>query len=421
MQSTTVLSLSWRERGPELLAQCTAPLGERPALLAQLAERLSAEEVLYLATCNRVEIAFRSPLPLTADEARRGVLAALAPTIEIDPLAWRVWQGEGAVEHLFLVAAGLASAKVGETEIAGQLRDSLALSRELGLSGGPLADFVDEALKTSRKIRQETALSRGRTSLAEIALDRLREHQSGASRPYRVALIGRSPMTQRCARALYNEGASIHWANRSPEKLQPHADEVQATVQTLDEIREDPPAVDAIVTATGASDPILRLEHLQRLASRGAGLIVDLSVAPDVRSEDSAQAGLEHLSLQGILEQADQSKSEKSAAAADARVLVDEALDSLAQRHRARSAGQAASKLHELFRQDAAEAAENALRRDFKHLSDEDGDRLRQFADLLARRLAHTPTKGLKRLAADHGSNAAAQFLESTKPREESS
>ena len=57
----------------------------------------------------------------------------------------------------------------------------------------------------------------------------------------------------------------------------------------------------------------------------------------------------------------------------------------------------------------------------FKHLSDEDGDRLRQFADLLARRLAHTPTKGLKRLAADHGSNAAAQFLESTKPREESS
>ncbi|MCH2107398.1 MAG: hypothetical protein MK291_12230, partial [Planctomycetes bacterium] len=395
MQVTTVLSLSWREGGPELLAQCTAAMEDRPGLLSRLADELNAEEVLYLVTCNRVEVAFRSQEPISADEARRAVLSAIQPTEHIEPRAWRVWTGEGAVEHLFLVAAGLASAKVGETEIAGQLRDALALSRELGLSGGPLADFVDEALKTSRRIRQETALSQGRTSLAEIALERLREHQRTIEGPYRVALIGRSPMTQRCARALFTEGAELHWANRTPDNLQPHADEVHATVHSLEELKSNPPQVDAIVTATGASDPILEQRELELLAAGGASLVVDLSVAPDIRTSDAASAGMEHLCLQGILERADQTKSEKSAAAADARVLVDEALDKLAQRNRARSAGQAASRLHEHFRAEAAEAAEDSLRRDLKHLNTDDAEKLRVFADRLARRLAHTPAKGL--------------------------
>jgi len=421
MQATTVLSLSWREGGPELLAQCTAAMEDRPALLSRLADELDALEVLYLVTCNRVEVAFRNHEPLSADEARHAVLRAIQPADEIEPRAWRVWTGEGAVEHLFLVAAGLASAKVGETEIAGQLRDALALSRELGLSGGPLADFVDEALKTSRRIRQETALSQGRTSLAEIALERLREHQGTLDGPYRVALIGRSPMTQRCARALFAEGAEIHWANRTPDKLQPHADEVHATVHSLEDLRSSPPEVDAIVTATGATDPIMNPQDLERIAACGAGLVVDLSVAPDIHKKDALSVGMEHLCLQGILERADQTKSEKSAAAADARVLVDEALEKLSKRNRARSADKAASRLHEHFRQEAANAAEEALKRDLKHLEPHDAEKLCLFADRLARRLAHTPAKGLKRLAADHGPNAAEQFLKGSQRREENS
>jgi glutamyl-tRNA reductase len=386
-----------------------------------LATELHAEEVLYLVTCNRVEVAFRTQAPLGADDARRAILSAIQPEIPIEPRAWRAWTGEGAVEHLFLVAAGLASAKVGETEIAGQLRDALSLSRDLGLSGGPLADFVDEALRTARRIRQETALSEGRTSLAEIALDRLREHQKTKPGPFRVALIGRSAMTQRCARSLYTDGAELHWANRTPDNLQPHADEVRATVHSLQDFQASPPEVDAIVTATGSNEPILDKASLERLSGVGAKLVVDLSVSPDVKSAEASAAGMDHLCLQDILERADQTKSEKGAAAADARVLVDEALEILSSRYRARSAGRAASKLHERFCHDASLATDDALKRDFKHLGDDDAEKLRRFADLLARRLAHNPAKGLRRLAADYGPSAAENFLDGSKPKEDNS
>ena len=129
--------------------------------------------------------------------------------------------------------------------------------------------------------------------------------------------------------------------------------------------------------------------------------------------------GVPKVALRGArAEQADKTRAEKSEAAADARVLVDDALELLAIRHRARSAGQAASELHERFRSDAAIATEDALKKDFKHLPMDDADKLRRFADLLARRLAHSPAKGLRRLAVDHGTSAAESFLEGNDRRE---
>jgi len=419
MHTTSVLSLSWREGGPELLARCTVPPGERPALLSKLAAELRAEEVIYLVTCNRVEVAYRSLSPLATDEARRAVLSVLDADGGIQPRAWRAWGGEGAVEHLFLVAAGLTSAKIGETEIAGQLRDALALSRDLGLSGGPLGEFVDEALRCARRVRQETALSEGRTSLAEIALERLRLHRKSCDGPYTVALLGRSAMTSRCARSLAAGDCRLHWVNRTPANLQVIAEEVGASVHSLADFRDAPVGVNALVTATGASDPVLGAGALTRLARAGATLVVDLSVAPDVRASDAVGAGLEHYGLEEILRHADQTRTEKSEAAAEARLLVDGALEQLSARHRARSAGQAASRLHERFRADAAEATEESLQREFKHLSGEDAERLRRFADLLARRLAHDPAKGLRRLAADHGPAATDHFLDEPRPAEE--
>ena len=58
--------------------------------------------------------------------------------------ALRAWGGEGAVEHLFLVAAGLDSARVGETEIAGKIRDARKRSRDAGVLGSRLDRVLEE-------------------------------------------------------------------------------------------------------------------------------------------------------------------------------------------------------------------------------------------------------------------------------------
>lgn len=412
MEATTVLSLSWRAGGPELLSRCTVPHEERPEVLRRLARDLNAKEVVYIGTCNRVEVAYRSSTELSIDSARSVLLRTLDPQGEVEKNAWRAWQGEGAIEHLLLVACGLASANIGETEISGQLRESIQLSRELGLGGGPLDTFIEEALRCAKRVRRDTSLAEGRTSLAEIALDRLALHRSALEAPYRVALLGRSAMTERVARSLNGTGAAVRWINRSPERLVALAEEYGATVHSLESYLASPVEADVLVCATGATEPLLGPAELERAKAAGASLIIDLSVSPDVREQDAIECGIDHLGLAQILKLADKTRSGKELAAADARILVDEALDQLTTRSRAREANKAASRLHERFRAEASSTAHEALGRELKHLNEEDAERIRRFADLLARRLAHHPAKGLKRLAASHGREAAENFLD---------
>lgn len=407
-----MLSLSWREGGPELLSRFTVPHEDRPEVLRKLAQDLNAEEVVYIGTCNRVEVAYRSLSKKSVDTARGILLRNLDPDGETKKTAWRAWQGEGAIEHLLLVACGLASANIGETEISGQLRESIQLSRSLGLGGGPLDNFIEEALRCAKRVRRDSSLAEGRTSLAEIALDRLTEHRNSTGATHRVALLGRSAMTERVARSLRDTGSVVHWINRSPERLLALAKEYGATVTSLADYLAAPLDADVLVCATGATEPLLGPAELGRVKAAGATLIIDLSVSPDVRVEDATQCGIDHFGLDQILMLADKTRSGKELAAADARVLVDDALEQLTKRSRGREADKAASRLHESFRAEASRTAGDALERELKHLSDEDAERVRRFADLLARKLAHDPAKGLKRLAANHGREAAEDFLD---------
>lgn len=381
-------------------------------MLRQLAHDLNAEELVYIGTCNRVEVAYRSLEKISVDSARGVLLRTLDPDGETKKTAWRAWEGEGAIEHLLLVACGLASANLGETEISGQLRESIQLSRSLGLCGGPLDSFIEEALRCAKRVRRDSSLAEGRTSLAEIALDRLAAHRSVIGTDHRVALLGRSAMTERVARSLQSTGSAVHWINRHPERLVTLAKEYGATVTSLAEYLAAPFEADALVCATGATEPLLGPLELKKVKAAGASLIIDLSVSPDVRVEDANECGIDHFGLDQILKHADKTRSGKELAAADARILIDEALDQLTKRSRARGADKAASRLHESFRAEASRTAADALERDLKHLNEEDAERLRRFADLLARKLAHDPAKGLKRLAAKHGKEAAEEFLD---------
>ena len=124
MECTTILSLNWSEGGAELLSRCSVPREERPQLLERLARELDAKEVVYISTCNRVEVAYRSQQASSVTVARKALMRALDPSGETEAKDWRAWQGEGALEHLLLLACGLASTNLGETEISGQLRES---------------------------------------------------------------------------------------------------------------------------------------------------------------------------------------------------------------------------------------------------------------------------------------------------------
>ena len=96
------------------------------------------------------------------------------------------------------------------------MRSAQERALELGLCGPSLGLVFEEALRIAARVRGETKLGEGRVSLAEIAVQLLRERI--ARTPGRIALVGVSPMTERAAVSLAQAGLDFTVVNRTPDK-----------------------------------------------------------------------------------------------------------------------------------------------------------------------------------------------------------
>ena len=135
-----------------------------------------------LATCNRIEIYTDVDRFHGSVEAICRALCDLAgqPTDDVVPHLY-VHYDDGAISHLFHVAAGLDSMVVGEGQILGQAREALRLGQELGTVGPALNAAFQQALRVAKRTHAETGIDRAAPSLVSVSL----EPRRGARRPAR--------------------------------------------------------------------------------------------------------------------------------------------------------------------------------------------------------------------------------------------
>jgi glutamyl-tRNA reductase len=415
MDSVSILGLSLRDRDAAELGRFTIPRGERAEAVPRLAAALGVSELVYVATCNRVEIVARAP----REEAnlRRRLFETLtgSPPTTGEAEAWfRRWNGEDAAIHLFEVAAGLDSPQLGEREIQGQLRAALDVARAAGTSGLLVDSLVEEALRVARRVHARTQLGSGRVSLAEIAADLLLERVRRTPSP--VALIGVTDITRRCAEALLREGAAIVVVNRTLAR----AEEAVAALGAgeavgLDDFRLRPPRVEALLCSTGASEPVLDRAALERLAAHTASqeppLVVDLAVPPDVDPEVARLVEVPRVGMDEIHDLARAQHAARSGEAAAARAVVEDALRGFRRRLAERALAPVIARINQRYRQTALEGVERLLAKQGVAIDAVGRESLERWAETLARRFAHFPTLGLRGLAAAQGMVAVQSFL----------
>jgi glutamyl-tRNA reductase len=422
MHRVGVVGICWRQRRADVLAALTIPREERAERLPRLLETAGVEELVYLSTCGRVEVAFATDGSQSFDTIRRRLFAGLTgrePRAGEAEHALRAWHGEGAAEHLFVVASGLDSARVGESEVSGQFRDALALAREFGTSGPRLERVFDEALRVAKRIRPLTEGRIGSVSLAEIAglhaLERVRRT------PGAVALVGVSPMTERCAELLTKEGVAVIVVNRTLSRAETLAATVGGEARSLDAFRAAPDAVEVVVLATSASEPVLARAELERLAARTTSgsppLILDLGVPPNVTPEAAAAADVPRIGMERISEEAAEGRERLLLEFADARAIIDDAVVDFRKHTAERLVGDMIAQLRLSYRRTALEGVERLLAKSLPGLDEPQCEAIRRWAETLANRMAHLPSVGLRDLAFEIGPSAVETFFGSSETR----
>ncbi len=417
MHQIGVVGLSYRHAGVDEVARFALPKTDVVARLPALRDCLHASEVLYLGTCNRVEVVFSTSDGSPAGDARAEVFRALTgrdPRPGEASRILRAWTGEAAVEHLFLVACGLDSAQTGEQEIAVQLRGAWEAAREAKASGPTLDRLLGEALGMANRVHRLEAGVRA-PSLADLAADRAVLHLAG--QPGTVALVGVSPMTKRCGLALHRAGVPLVVVNRTLQTAEEFAQTVGGEALPLDQFRAAPPDVAALVLAAGGSEPILDASVLAKLTRRTtrAPLIIDFGVPPNVEPEAARLAGVPRLGMNDLIQVAQERRLTQLMRLAPVRAAIDDKLTRLRGDLATRAIGPKLAELRDTFEQIAAEEVDRALATELRGLDESQREILQRLGSTVARRLAHLPLAGLRAAAAHASPDAVDAFFREAK------
>ena len=400
LEQLGTIGVSWRQGGAQSIADFTLDESSLEDELRAFADANQLTELGYLATCNRVELIYAHAADTPVRDLRPAAFELLRGREAMAGEAerrLRAWHGEGAAEHLFLVAAGLDSACVGETEISGQVRRCFDRARSMSLSDHALDIVFEEAQRIAARVRGETRLGQGRVSLAEIAAQRLIAHT--LERDAAVALIGVSPMTERAARSLADAGISMVFVNRTAAHAEELACQFHASHMSLERFVTQPPAVAAVLSATGAPGTVLGRDTLEKLAGTSTDvLLIDMAIPPDIDPGACEALGLQRLDMDAINGIAQSNRAARLLESAQAREQVDEALVKLHDRFAERYYAPLLGTLQQRYQRTAREGVQRLLKKELSGLGETERAAIQTWCDVLARRFAHIPCLGLRGL-----------------------
>lgn len=222
--SLLVVGLSHRSAPVSLLERASLNADDRVKLLQDTVAAEPAAEAAVLATCNRIEL-YADVDKFHAGVAELSTLLAQHSGVGLEELTpyLYVHYEDRAVHHLFSVACGLDSMVVGEGQILGQIKDSLARAQELHTAGRLLNDLFQQALRVGKRAHSETGIDRAGQSLVTFGLEQLSAGAPVAdwARGKKALVIGAGSMSSLAAATLARAGvAEVVIANRTQERAE---------------------------------------------------------------------------------------------------------------------------------------------------------------------------------------------------------
>lgn len=281
----------WQQNMP-LLERLTIDRETRAAEIARLKQVLGVDELVYLATCNRVEFIYASSTKIAPGKLLHRLIDFFFRSqrdICFFPNDFYHFTGRDAILHLFRTASSLESLVVGETQITGQLKQAHQDALDCGIAGTVTSGLINEALQVAKRVKRDTDLGVGALSMASLAVNELRKQLQSTDNPL-IALVGAGPMTQKMAKYITEtQLGQLLFVNRTVEKAHSLAKEFGGTAISFAEFVENPGDVNAIISATSATDAVFDSSFLARLSERAIPVVcVDLAVPRDFSVEFSS-------------------------------------------------------------------------------------------------------------------------------------
>jgi len=394
---------------------------------------------LIISTCNRTEIYALAPntqalidqvpslsssalaseahaaTPVTTSQLTEQLVSWLAefkhlPIAEVRPYLYDYIDSQ-ALTHLLRVAAGLDSMILGEPQIFGQIKRSVADAKQYGYLTNQLNWVVEQIFAGAKRVRNETDVGTQAISLG-YAASKLVTQIFDKPEEATFLLVAAGEMNRLVAQHIAALGVKkILICNRTPQRAQELAQELQRPglqieVHALSELNNLLYQADIVSSCSGSMDMLID-QHMTRRALKKRRykpmLMVDLAVPRDI---DSSVGKIDDVYLYSVddLQHVIAGNLEKRRqAAVEAELLVSQLVVEIERRFQVRKVGQ---DIYE-YRHSAEQKADVILQ-DMLHLLNTTDTSAEQVMTELTRRLtqtlSHAPSSLMRRAAHDGNS-----------------
>ena len=410
--SLVVLGLSHHGAPLSLLESVALDPEARTTLEAAALRSEHISEAVVVSTCNRTEVYAEC---LTFHGALADLTTALAEVCSLDradlqPHLFVHYEDRG-IAHVFAVAAGLDSMAVGEVQILGQVRRSLARAQRHGHVGPALNGVLQQALRVAKRVHTETGIDLVSGSLVQAGLTRA-EAELGGLGNLSVLVVGAGGMGALAATTVARAGArTVVVANRNHDRARSVAERVGGAARPLAELRDALADADVVLSSTGAPGRVVLADDVEAALARRGGrpqVYVDLALPHDVDLAVAELPGVIRVGLGELGEDLADAGSAPQVAEATDLVTGEVAAYLLA-----RSAAAVAPTVTAL-RTHAGELVDEELRRLERRtpgLSDAERAEVRRAIHRVVDKLLHTPTVRVKEMAQEGMGGSYARAL----------
>ncbi|MDO1502270.1 glutamyl-tRNA reductase [Winogradskyella maritima] len=273
------IGLSYRKADAVVRGHFSLDDTAKENLLSQ-AKSQGVEALITVSTCNRTELYGFAEHPY---QLIQHLCENTKGTVEEFREVAYIHKNKEAINHMFRVGSGLDSQILGDFEIIGQLKYGARQSKKVGLLNSYLERLVNAVIQASKRIKTETILSSGATSVSFASVQYILNNTENVS-DKKILLFGTGKIGRNTCENLvkHSKNPNITLINRTKDKAEAIAGKFNLDVKSIDELPQELNASDIVIVATGANEPTV---YKDLISTEKPLLILDLSIPKNVNED----------------------------------------------------------------------------------------------------------------------------------------
>ncbi|MEX0315406.1 MAG: glutamyl-tRNA reductase [Allomuricauda sp.] len=273
------IGLSYKKADAEVRGKFSLDVPAIDRIMTQAKEQ-GIDGLLAISTCNRTELYGFAQHPfqlikMLCDQTQGSVE-------EFQEVAY-VYKNHDAISHMFKVGTGLDSQILGDFEIISQIKQGFYRAKKHEMANPFLERLCNAVIQASKRIKNETELSSGATSVAFASVKYILDHVQNISEK-NILLFGTGKIGRNTCENLikHSNNSHITLINRTREKAEVIAGKFHLTVKDYGDLQTEIRKSDILVVATGAQLPTVSKALIY---PKKPLLILDLSVPKNVSDD----------------------------------------------------------------------------------------------------------------------------------------